>query len=430
MTRSGVRFPSAPPNCLPVGDPTREAALALITAVLTRNTSADVALDALSAIDMRDKAAAHRLAATVLRRTGTLDAVLQMFLPKEPPQPVRFILWLGAAAVLFLQVPPHAAVGTAVELAKTKKLSPFCGLINAVLRKIASGGPELLEALDMPRLDTPSWAWASWGNEARAIATAHQNEAPLDITLKPGCTPPQGGISWERLPTGSYRFPPGTSVPNLPGFSEGNFWVQDAAAALPAVFLNVKPGERVLDLCAAPGGKTAQLAAAGGVVTAIDRDASRLDTLRGNLRRLNLTAELIHADATKWQPQERFPAILLDAPCSATGTVRRHPDLLHLRRPGDITTLIGLQDKLLDAAASFLAPGGRLVYAVCSLQPQEGVQRVNAAATRLGLQHDSLSLAALSEAVTPEKNIRTHPGLWSDRGGMDGFFIARLIKPG
>ena len=413
-----------------MSDPTREAALALITAVLTRNTSLDVALDALPKSDSRDKAAAHRLAATVLRHTGTLNAVLESFLPKEPPQPVRFILWIGVAASLFLQVPPHAAVGTAVELAKAKKLSPFCGLINTVLRKIASAGPVLLEALDMPRLDTPSWAWASWGGEARAIATAHQNEAPLDLSFKPGCAPLGTGASWERLPTGSYRFPPGTVVPNLPGFSEGSFWVQDAAAALPAGFLNIKPGERVLDLCAAPGGKTAQLAAAGGIVTAIDRDAARLDRLRGNLDRLNLTAELIKADATEWQPPVRFPAILLDAPCSATGTIRRHPDLLHLRKPSDITSLTGVQDKLLDAAASFLAPGGRLVYSVCSLQPQEGVQRIIAAAMRLGLQHDGLSLAVLPEAVTPEKNIRTHPGLWPDRGGMDGFFIGRLIKPG
>ena len=413
-----------------MSDPTREAALALITSVLARNTSLDVALDALPESDSRDKAAAHRLAATVLRHTGTLNAVLETFLPKEPPQPVRFILWIGAAASLFLQVPPHAAVGTAVELAKTKKLSPFCGLINAVLRKIASAGPVLLEALDMPRLDTPSWAWASWGGEARAIATAHQNEAPLDLSFKPSRTPLEAEVSWERLPTGSYRFPAGTVVPNLPGFSEGRFWVQDAAAALPAGFLNIKPGERVLDLCAAPGGKTAQLAAAGGIVTAIDRDAARLDRLRGNLDRLNLTAELIKADATEWQPSVRFPAILLDAPCSATGTIRRHPDLLHLRKPSDITTLTGVQDKLLDAAANFLAPGGRLVYSVCSLQPQEGVQRIIAAAMRLGLKHDGLSLAALPEAVTPEKNIYTHPGLWPERGGMDGFFIGRLIKPG
>jgi 16S rRNA (cytosine967-C5)-methyltransferase len=412
-----------------VSDPTREAALSLITAVLTRNTSLDVALDALLEIDPRDKAAAHRLAAAVLRHTGTLNAVLEPFLSREPPQPVRHILMLGAAASLFLEAPPHAAVGTAVDLARTKKLAPFTGLINAVLRKVAAGGTALLEPLDMPRLDTPAWAWASWGADARAIATAHQREAPLDISPKPGFSPPNLPIMGEKLPTGSYRFPPGTRVADLPGYSEGKFWVQDAAAALPASFLNVQPGERVLDLCAAPGGKTAQLAAAGGIVTAVDRDPARLGTLRGNLARLNLNAELVEADATAWQPAEKFSAILLDAPCSATGTIRRHPDLLHLRKPRDIARLTKLQDELLDAAARFLVPGGRLVYAVCSLQPEEGLLRINAAVARLGLRHDRLNLASLPEAVTEQKNIRTHPGLWQERGGIDGFFIARLTKP-
>ena len=412
-----------------MGDPTREAAFSLITAVLTRNTSLDTALDGLPEIEARDKAAAHRLAATVLRHTGTLNAVLESFLPREPPLPVRYILWMGAAASLFLGAPAHAAVGTAVELAKTRRLNPFCGLINAVLRKVALAGPKLLETLDLPRLDTPNWAWASWGADARAIAMAHQNEAPLDITLKPGFSLPLGEFDGEELPTGSCRFPPGTHVTSLPGFSEGNFWVQDAAATLPARLLDVRPGEHVLDLCAAPGGKTAQLASAGGIVTALDRDASRLATLRGNLLRLKLDARLIEADATEWQPSEKFSAILLDAPCSATGTVRRHPDLLHLRRPADVSAMTKLQDRLLDAAAGFLAPGGRLVYAVCSLQPQEGLQRITAAIARLGLRHEGLQLPTLPEAVTPEKNIRTHPGLWPERSGIDGFFIARLIKP-
>jgi len=405
-------------------DPTREAAFDLLNAVLTRGQTLDAALDALPKIDARDKAAAHRLAATVLRHTGTLNAVLEAFLSREPPQPVKFILWLGAAAALFLAAPPHAAVGTAVDLARAKKFFSFTGLINAVLRKVAAGGPALLEGLDMPRLDTPAWAWASWGADARAIATAHQTEAPLDITAKPGFV-----SAGEALPTGSYRFPAGTSVFEIPGFAEANIWVQDAAAALPARLLNVQRGERVLDLCAAPGGKTAQLATAGGIVTAVERDSSRMATLKTNLARLGLQAETVLADATAWQPAQKYPAILLDAPCSATGTIRRHPDLLHIRKPRDINALTQIQDRLLDAAANMLAPGGRLVYAVCSLQPEEGATRVNAACARLGLRHDRLSLPALPEAVTPEKNICTHPGLWPERGGMDGFFIARMVKP-
>jgi 16S rRNA (cytosine967-C5)-methyltransferase len=408
-----------------VTDPTRDAAFALLNAVLGRHQSLDAALDALPAIDARDKAAAHRLAAAVLRHAGTLDAVLEGFLQREPPTPVRRILWLGAAASLFLGAPPHAAVGTAVDLAKARNLAPFAGLINAVLRKIAAAGPTLLDGLDMPRLDTPAWAWTSWGANARDIATAHQREAPLDISIKPGFAPAEG----ETLPTGSIRFPAGTAVADLPGFHEGAFWVQDAAAAIPAQILGVQQGERVLDLCAAPGGKTAQLAAAGGIVTALDRDPSRLATLTSNLQRLKLSAELINADATTWRPAELYSAILLDAPCSATGTIRRHPDLLHLRKPRDIAALTKLQDQLLDAAAAMLAPGGRLVYAVCSLQPEEGEPRIEAACRRLGLRHDRISLPALPEAVTRERNIRTHPGMWPERGGLDGFFIARLTKP-
>jgi 16S rRNA (cytosine967-C5)-methyltransferase len=393
--------------------------------VLGRRQSLDAALDGLPAIDARDKAAAHRLAAAVLRHAGTLDAVLEGFLQREPPPAVRRILQLGAASSLFLGAPPHAAVGTAVDLAKTRKLAPFAGLINAVLRKIAAAGPALLDGLDMPRLDTPAWAWASWGAEARDIATAHQREAPLDISVKPGFTPGAG----ETLPTGSIRFPAGTAVGDLPGFQDGAVWVQDAAAAIPARILGVQPGERVLDLCAAPGGKTAQLAAAGAVVTALDRDPGRLATLKGNLQRLKLNAELINADATAWRPAAPYSAILLDAPCSATGTCRRHPDLLHLRKPRDIAALTKLQDQLLDAAAAMLAPGGRLVYAVCSLQPEEGEPRIAAACRRLGLRHDRIGLPGLPEAVTGERNIRTHPGLWPERGGLDGFFIARLTKP-
>jgi 16S rRNA (cytosine967-C5)-methyltransferase len=190
----------------------------------------------------------------------------------------------------------------------------------------------------------------------------------------------------------------------------------------------VRPGERVLDLCAAPGGKTAQLAAAGGIVTAVERDKARMGTLKGNLARLALKAETILADAATWRPAEKFPAILLDAPCSATGTIRRHPDLLHLRKPRDVQTLTKAQDALLDAACDMLAPGGRLVYAVCSLQPEEGAARIDAACARLGLQRDPLSLPELPEAVTAQGDIRTHPGMWPERGGMDGFFIARLIR--
>ena len=425
-------------------DPTREAAFALLTAVFERRRTLEDALNALPPMDARDRAAGHRLAAAVLRRTGTLDAVLEPLMRKAPPDPVRQVLRIGAAGLLLLDMPPHAAVATAVALARTRGLAPFAGLVNAVLRKVATGGKSVLETLDSPRLDTPAWLWASWGIDARAIAEAHQHEAPLDLTLGPGFGVPEGGAEPGLdgktapgphgepegaivLPTGSVRYPAGTHVAAVPGFAEGRLWVQDAAAALPAVLLAPRPGERIADLCAAPGGKTAQLSAAGARVTAVERDPARLARLAENLARWRLVAELVQADVLAWTPPELFDAVLLDAPCSATGTIRRHPDVPHLKRPRDIAMLCEAQDKLLAAAARMLRPGGRLIYAVCSLQPEEGAARLAVS----GLRHDPFrndELPGLPEAVTPEGYLRTHPGLWADRGGMDGFFAARLIR--
>jgi 16S rRNA (cytosine967-C5)-methyltransferase len=409
-------------------DPTREAAFDLLTAVLERHRPLEEALDALPPMEPRDRAAAHRLAAAVLRRMGTLDAVLEPFLRKEPPEPVRNILRIGAAGLLLLETPGHAGVATAVSLAKRRGLAPFAGVINAVLRKVAAAGPEVLEDLDSARLDTPAWLWAAWGQTARAIATAHQTEAPLDVTLKPGVAPPEGGTL---LPGGSVRFPAGTRVGDIPGFEAGDLWVQDAAAALPARLLAPGPGERVADLCAAPGGKTGQLAAAGAVVTAVERDAARIGRLSANLRQWHLHADVINADATDWVPPALFDAVLLDAPCTATGTIRRHPDVSRIKRPRDVQTVSQAQDRLLEAAAAMLRPGGRLIYAVCSLQPEEGAPRVAAIVAKGGLRQDPFRAAemlSVPEALTKEGFLRTHPGLWRDRGGMDGFFAARLIK--
>ncbi len=404
-------------------DPTRALAFDLLAAVLHRHRPLEDALDSLPNAEPRDRAAAHRIAAAVLRRAGTLDAALEPFLRRAPPEPVRDVLRIGAAGLLLLDTPPHAAVATAVELARAKGLAPFAGLVNAVLRRVAEAGPAAIKALDPPRLDTPPWLWASWGADARAIATAHQSEAPIDLTMRPGATPPEGG---EALPGGSVRLPPGTRVTDLPGFPEGEFWVQDAAAALPARLLAARPGERVADLCAAPGGKTAQLAAAGASVTAVERDPARILRLRENLSRLRLAARIVEADATSWR-DGLFDAILLDAPCSATGTIRRHPDVPHLKRAADLPALTAQQDKLLAAAASMLKPGGRLVYAVCSLQPEEAAPRLAAA---LGLREapfEPAELAFLPEALANGR-LRTHPGLWAARGGLDGFFAARLVK--
>jgi len=416
----------APRRARPPGLPTRRAARDLLAAVLERRRPLEEALDALPRLDPRDRAAAHRIAAAVLRRLGSLDAVLEPFLRREPPPPARHALRIGAAELLLLGTPAHAAVASAVELAP----KAFAGLVNAVLRKLAAEGPAALEGLDAPRLDTPAWLWSAWHAAygpaaARAIAGAHAMPAPLDLTARPGWEPPAEAVA---LPTGSWRLPAGTRVTALPGFEDGQIWVQDAAAALPAQLLAARSGERVADLCAAPGGKTAQLAAAGAAVTAVERDPHRAARLRENLARLRLSPEVVEADAAAWDPGEGFDAILLDAPCTATGTIRRHPDVAHLKRPRDLGSATEAQARLMAAAASLLKPGGRLVFATCSLQPEEGEAHLARAAT-LGLALDPITeLPGLPEALTAGGWLRTRPDLWAEHGGMDGFFAARFRK--
>jgi len=428
----------APPAMTP-----RRAAIALLEAVLGRRRTLDEALASLPQMEARDRGFAHLIAATVLRRLGTLDAVLEPFLRRAPPDAVRHALRAGAAQILFLGTGAHAAVGETVTAVRAlPKGDAFAGLANAVLRRVAEAGQGALEGLDGPRLDTPDWLWRSWHAAygpagARAIAAAHAAEPPLDLTLRPGEDP---ALWAERLgaavlPTLSLRLPVAhDAVRALPGYAEGAWWVQDAAAALPARLLAARSGERVADLCAAPGGKTAQLAAAGAAVTAVERSPERAARIGENLARLRLAAELVVADAAAWRPSAPFDAVLLDAPCTATGTIRRHPDIPHVKRPGDVAALAPTQDALLAAAARMLRPGGRLVYAVCSLQPEEGEGAVaRAVAAGLPLTHAPFSpgeLPGLAEAITPEGWLRTTPALWPDRGGMDGFFAARLTRTG
>ncbi|GAN59969.1 SAM-dependent methyltransferase [Acetobacter cibinongensis] len=416
-------------------DPTRDVAFDILCGVVENRRMLENSLSR-AATDHhappRDRAAAHRLAAATLRHMGTLRTLLEPFLRKEPPEPVRVALMMGCAQLLFLETPPHAAVGTTVSLLRRRKLAPFAGLANAVLRKVADQGPALLEGLDQSRLNIPQWLWSSWNGLGRgvprAIARGISHEAPLDITLRPGAIAPEGG---ELLPNGSVRLPAGTRVTELPGYEEGAFWVQDAAATLPARLLNAQPGEHVADLCAAPGGKTAQLAATGAQVTAVEQNPNRLTRLRENIARLNYPVEVVEADATTWKPNVLQDAILLDAPCSATGTARRHPDVLWVKRPRDLTALVAGQDAMLEAAKAMLKPGGRLVYAVCSLQEEEGPARARAALA-MGWQASPFTpeeLPFLPEAITPEGWLRTHPGMWADKGSMDGFFAARFIRP-
>jgi 16S rRNA (cytosine967-C5)-methyltransferase len=407
----------------------RQAALALLAAVMERRRPLEEALDALpGSLAPRDRSAAHRIAAAVLRRAGSLDAVLEPFLRREPPPEVRAALRAGVAELLLLGTPPHAAVAATVAVVPR----PFAGLVNAVLRKVGTEGPAALEGLDAERLDTPPWLWSAWhaayGPAVRAIVRAQGVPAPLDMTLAPGAAVPEGAVV---LPTGSIRLPAGTRLTDLPGFAEGAFWVQDAAAALPAKLLAVRAGERVADLCAAPGGKTAQLVAAGTEVTAVERDPRRLARLRENLARLKLDATLVEADAANWMPADAgFDAVLLDAPCTATGIIRRYPDIPHLKRAADVAPMADTQARLLAQAAKLLRPGGRLVLATCSLQPEEGEAHLDRAAA-LGLALDPIQpqeVPGLDQALTARGTLRTRPDLWAERGGLDGFFAARFVK--
>jgi len=407
--------------------PARRTASLLLESVLEQHRAMEEALDAIpSVIEARDKAAGHRIAAAVLRRMGSLDAVMEPWLRRAPPKPAQRALRIGAAELLLLGTPAHAAVSAAVSLAP----KPLSGLVNAVLRRVGEAGPEALEGLD-PRLDTPAWLWASWhaahGSAVRAIALAHRVEAPLDLSLKPGAAVPEGAVL---LPTGTARLPAGTRITELPGFAEGDFWAQDAAAALPARLLNVRPGERVADLCAAPGGKTAQLVGMGAHVTAVEKEPHRAERLRENLARLKMQADVVVGDVIPWSAERRgsFDAVLLDAPCTATGTIRRHPEVPHLRRPRDVPKLAATQAALIEAAAGLLAPGGRLVVATCSLQPEEGEAHL-ARLAALGLRPEPVrpeEVPGLEAAITPEGALRTRPDLWAEKGGMDGFFVARF----
>jgi 16S rRNA (cytosine967-C5)-methyltransferase len=428
----------APDESTPiVGLPPREAAIDLLQAGLERRGGFEEALNRapFAKLQPRDRAWARALAATTFRRLGPIDAILATRLKKAPPERVRSILRLGLAQLLYRDTPAFAAVGTSVQLAEADRGSRgLKGLVNAVLRGVSRQPPPEPET----EAHLPPWLAARWraayGAETlRAIAAAVPAEPPTDVTLKPSADaqPLAEALQAEILPGGSLRSALRGDLAEWPGFAEGQWWVQDYAAAIPARLLDVQAGERVLDLCAAPGGKTLQLAAAGAEVVAVDRSASRLKRLHENLARTELKAEVVVADATAWEDARTFDAVLLDAPCTATGTFRRHPDVLWAAAPGDIAKLAALQSRLLDAAARRLGPGGRLTYCVCSLEPEEGEAQVAAFLVR----HPEFSLSPIApgeggapEAALRDGMLRLHPGLTEPAAGMDGFFIARLVR--
>ncbi|MGQ0532021.1 MAG: RsmB/NOP family class I SAM-dependent RNA methyltransferase [Caulobacteraceae bacterium] len=450
----------------------RRAAADLLVAVMDRRCALEDALSetpSFNTLEGRDRAFARALVTAGLRRLGGVNAVLSRFLDRPLPdsaQHARALLHLGATQLLVLGTPAHAAVGETVETANgMREARGFAKLMNAVLRRVSREGQTILDALP-PGADLPAWLYTRWratyGDAAPHMAQALLQEPPLDLTVKDdaaGWAERLGGVL---TPTGSVRLlplslaergsggegrenarvsdqlnaPPTSPAPSpqgrgllesLSGYAEGAWWVQDAAAALPAKLLGEVRGKRVLDLCAAPGGKTLQLAAAGARVTAVDKSEARLKRLRENLARTKLEAEVICADALEFTANEPFDAVLLDAPCTSTGTLRRHPDVAWLRRPTDVRALAALQAQLVSAAAELLKPGAPLMYAVCSLEPEEGPGIV-AEALRDGWRRAPLTNEIHADFITADGDMRTHPGFWPEIGGLDGFYAARLLR--
>jgi 16S rRNA (cytosine967-C5)-methyltransferase len=432
----------------------RRVAAGIVEGVLGRHRALDEMLEgsdarsataALAALPDRDRGLTRAIVAVVLRRLGTLryllGSLLEEGLPAQAPR-VEIALLIGSAQILFLEVPDHAAVDLAVRLAREDfNASHFTRLINAVLRRIAREGAERVAALDAPVLDTPPWLMARWIKTygeatAHAIAAANGREPALDLTVKSDAETWAAKLDGRVLPTGSVRTIVHGAVTALPGFDEGAWWVQDAAASIPARLLGNVSGLRVADLCAAPGGKTAQLVAAGAKVTAVDRAPARLKRLQENLTRLSFEAELVCANVAAWTPEQPFDAVLLDAPCTSTGTIRRHPDVPWLKRSADITSLAAAQRRLLDHAITLIKPGGTLVYCTCSLEPEEGTDIVaDLLAREQGVRRVPIAAAEVfgeTDFINPDGDLRTLPCHFTDAdsrfAGVDGFYAARLEK--
>jgi 16S rRNA (cytosine967-C5)-methyltransferase len=417
----------------------RRIAADILDGVLHKHRTLDEQLDGtaahpgLKSLSDRDRALMRRLVATILRRLGTLGHVLSRLLdrgvPTDAPR-AQSALLIGAAQILWMDVPDHAAVDLSVRLVQSdRRAAKYAGLVNAVLRRCAREGQPLIDEVKSKHLDVAPWLFARWSAQ----------DPSLDITVKSDAEQWATRLHGETLPTGSVRTLLQGSVTMLPGFTDGQWWVQDAAAALPARLFGDVAGKNILDLCAAPGGKTAQLVHGGARVTAVDRSPARMARLRDNLTRLSLEAESVVADGAEWLDQnhgEGFDGILIDAPCTSTGTIRRHPDIGWLRQESDIAPLAATQKRLLQKAVAALKPGGTLVYCTCSLEPEEGEQaiaellRSETAVQRLPIE--SGEVAGLNEILTAEGDLRTLPCHLPHQdprlAGLDGFYAARLVR--
>ena len=430
----------------------RRIAADILDGVLHKHRTLDDQLDgagahpALKTLADRDRALMRRLVATILRRLGTLGHLLSRLLdrgiPTDAPR-AQSALLIGAAQILWMDVPDHAAVDLSVRLVQSdRRAAKYAGLVNAVLRRCAREGAGIVDEVKTETLDIPTWLLKRWiahygESAAKAMAQAISHEPSLDLTVKSDPAQWATRLHGEQLPTGTVRTLLQGSVTMLPGFSEGAWWVQDAAAALPARLFGDIKGKTIVDFCAAPGGKTAQLAQAGARVIALDRSPARVARLKDNMTRLSLEAEAIVVDAAEWQGDNGgFDGILIDAPCTSTGTIRRHPDVAWLRQEADIAALGALQKRLLQRATSLLNPGGTLVYCTCSLEPEEGEAAVAALlAAESGLRRVPVApeeVAGLAEIINPQGDLRTLPSHLAHAdprlGGLDGFYAARLVK--
>ncbi|NCO03985.1 MAG: 16S rRNA (cytosine(967)-C(5))-methyltransferase RsmB [Alphaproteobacteria bacterium] len=425
----------------------RRIAYEILESVLIQKQPLDHMLEshkAFNSLNTQDRGFARMLISTTLRRKGQLDDLIMRAITQDKPlhpEHLRLLLYIGIVQILFMDVSDHAAVNVTVELAKMLGFERQKGLINAVLRRMTSEGAEWIKRQDPVQANIPPWLLSLWIDSyglsgAAQIAESCLSEASLDISVKD----PKMKLNWAQaleatiLPTGSLRRSGGGNVVHLQGFDEGAWWIQDASAALPVTLMGDVQGKTVIDLCAAPGGKTAQLAAAGATVLAVDRAAKRLNILKENMARLGLSSHVqTHVgDGGEWLPKEPVDIVLLDAPCSATGTIRRHPDVMHLKSKRDVEQLCKVQARLLDNAAKMLKSGGMLIYCTCSLQTEEGEDQVgrflhdHADFKRLPITAPEINDSPL--LINEEGELRILPHHLAAHGGMDGFFISRLIK--
>ena len=432
---------ASPQSSVPLA--ARIAAFEVLRQVLLRKRPLDDALaitQAFTVLEGADRGYAAFIVRTCLKRLGQIDALIAHCIPDPLPRkarPVYDVLRIGITQLLFSVTAEHAAVATTVDLCRTVGQQPFAKLTNAVMRRLQREGIAMISAQNKPGANTPDWLWQSWSKAygaeaAAAIADAHLQTPPIDLTVKSDSEGWAAKLGGTVILNGTVRLSEAEDVTALDGFKDGAWWVQDAAARLAVTLLGDLAGKRVIDLCAAPGGKTLELLAAGAEVTALDISERRMLRVRENLERVGYETMLVVDDARTWQPDAPADIVLLDAPCSSTGTMRRHPDVAHLKTEEDVKKLATVQAGLLDAAAAMVAPGGILMYVTCSLQPEEGPDPVrkflkrHPAFSRRPI--DATALPGLPEAITADGDLRTLPHHLGTAGGMDGFFVARLQK--